>query len=419
MNTKYHDGSNNGASCTACGGQSVEVLLDFGSQAFSNRFTRADSENSNSLYCGDCAANSTYHLRLGSCTACLTVQLIEPPSPEQIRMAQGGVSYTEPEAHLDDVVAYISALPEISKISQIMGLSPIDGRLLEKLKLAGFVNTIVLQQEEHLGIAEPGAGIETIQACVIREAGAIRQKLGVSRLVVARAIVEHSHNVQEFLSALKILAGPEGYILLELPDCERDFRLFEYSSIWEEHICYFTRQSLSRCLLRAGLELLRLATYEYPYESISSVLLRASSSSENLLPSPSEDERELIRQYKLSLTQVRLQCKKVLETYKGQNRKTVIFGAGHLAVSFIKLLQVEEYIDAVIDDNPQKQGRTMPGTSIPIFASSVLEDKHVGLCLLSLSHDSEAKVRASNRSLAAFSGDVKSIFQNSPDSIFK
>ncbi|MBX9690013.1 MAG: methyltransferase domain-containing protein, partial [Candidatus Obscuribacterales bacterium] len=266
--------------CAVCLDLSLKALIDFGNQPISNRFIPLKSASSRSketppvgVSVRDQSFAAQYHLRIGSCTTCLTVQLIEAPPPELLRLPNGGASYTEPEQHLDDVAAFIASFAPISKTCQILGLSPIDGRLLHKLKDSGFGSTVVLKAEDDLQIKEPGAGIETIQERVTKQADELTGRLGPSKLVVARAIVEHAHDLQGFLKALKTLAGADGYLLLEVPDCERDLRLHEYSSIWEEHTIYFTKQTLSRCLERAGLEIVRFQTYTYPYELVSSVLV--------------------------------------------------------------------------------------------------------------------------------------------------
>ncbi|MBY0548464.1 MAG: class I SAM-dependent methyltransferase [Candidatus Obscuribacterales bacterium] len=415
--------------CVVCLERTLKVLLDFGDQPFSNRFVPLNNTGDSTKSSFREATSHAHHrinpsppqyrLRVGSCISCLTVQLIDPPPPNLVRVPNGGVTYTEPEQHLDDVADFICSFTPIGKSSQILGLSPIDGRLLQKLKNCGFSETVVLRTKEDLHIGEVGAGIETIQERVTRQAEELHERLGASRLVVARAIVEHSHDLQGFLSALKTLAGADGYLLLEVPDCERDLHLQEYSSLWEEHTIYFTKHTLGRCLELAGLETVRFKTYTYPYESISSVLVKSKSQTRPVSLMPLQAERELINGFKDSLQAVAQQCRKRLKSFRVGNNKIAVFGAGHLAVSFINLLQLTDCIDLVIDDNPLKQGLAMPGSLIPIVPSSALQTENVRLCLLSLSYDSEIKVSTKNQVFRSFAGEVRSIFRASPNSIFQ
>ena len=72
--------------------------------------------------------------------------------------------------------------------------------------------------------------------------------------------------------------------------------------------------------------------------------------------------------------------------------KIAIFGAGHISIMFINLLNLKKYIDFVVDDNTNKQKYLMPGSKLKIKNSSYLVSNKVKICLMSLNPFIERKV---------------------------
>ena len=68
--------------------------------------------------------------------------------------------------------------------------------------------------------------------------------------------------------ALKKLVNPSGYIIFEVPDCTEGFEKFDYTTIWEEHILYFTDLTFKNCLNSGGFLLHYFEKYNYSFESV-------------------------------------------------------------------------------------------------------------------------------------------------------
>ena len=68
--------------------------------------------------------------------------------------------------------------------------------------------------------------------------------------------------------ALKKLVNPNGYIIFEVPDCTRGFEKLDYTTIWEEHILYFTDNTFKMCLNHGGFAPHYFEQYNYPFESV-------------------------------------------------------------------------------------------------------------------------------------------------------
>ena len=93
---------------------------------------------------------------------------------------------------------------------------------------------------------------------------------------------------------------------------------------------------------------------------------------------------------------------------------TLIYKSLMAAKSLGILSQEDEFVDDtiefIIDDNPHKRGLYMPGSHLPIVASSALLEHDITLCLLSLNPIGEENVIAKNAAFAEHGGTFASIF---------
>ena len=101
-----------------------------------------------------------------------------------------------------------------------------------------------------------------------------------------------------------------------------------------------------------------------------------------------------------------------------EKKKIVLFGGGHLSLAFIAFYDIYKYINFVVDDDLNKKGMFMPGSSIQIKSSSELSNKQNILLLLTVNLTSENKlIKLIKEKYANIK--IKSIFPLSTYSIFK
>ncbi len=108
------------------------------------------------------------------------------------------------------------------------------------------------------------------------------------------------------------------------------------------------------------------------------------------------------------------QIQQYLQARTNAGKETAIFGAGHLACKFINFFEIKDAICFLVDDHPKKKGCRMPASNLPIVGSAELMEQHIDLCLLSLSPESEAKVRNKQKAYLDGGGTFASIFPAAP-----
>ncbi len=395
------------ASCFLCRGEELAPLLDVGSQPISNRFLRTPDE-----------PEERFPIALRQCAACGLVQIDTPVPARALIPPYDWITYNEPEDHLDDLVNVLLALPGIRSGAVAVGVSFKDDSTLARLERCG-LRTWRLDLRQDLGVPDAGSGhgVETIQDRLTPHVAArIVQRRGAADVLVVRHILEHASRPLDFIEALKVLTKPEGYIVIEVPDCSRAMDGCDYTTIWEEHTLYFTPETFHHGVWCAAYDIVRRANYPYPFENSLVAIAQSNGNGGGAhLPVAAvarEQQRGLA--FGRSFDAYRERVRRFLSDRRRDGGRIALFGAGHLACLWINVLGVQDAIDCVIDDNPHKRGLYMPGSRLPIVGSSVLLEEPIALCLLSLNPVGEDRVIGKNAAFVARGGTFASIFPASP-----
>lgn len=363
------------ASCTVCAHRPLQAVVNFGQQPPANRFLPAGSDGKE---------QETFTLELGYCPHCETIQLSHRMPMEAMRPRFPWLVYNEPELHLDDVARTLRNLPGIGPSSTALGITYKDQSTLDRLTKLGLPQGRCLSQEDFsiFRAKAMAPGLQTRTAPV--------------DLLLARHIAEHAVDAVSLISELKELVAPGGYLVLELPDSEKILCACNHSFIWEEHISYFTEESLHILAEKVGARVAWFERYPYNYEDSLLAAFQFDSDKPHVaqpVKVSSFDVRGVLQQFHDGFETSKSAWNDLLQGYRNQGQKVAVFGAGHLAVKWINFLGVSHLIDCVIDDNANKAGMFMPGSKLPILPSSVLGDRKIKICISTLSPESELKVR--------------------------
>jgi hypothetical protein len=276
----------------------------------------------------------------------------------------------------------------------------------------GFRNTYRLDLAGDLEVRLPSAGVETVQDCLTPErAAAVSAARGRPQVLAARHIVEHAHDLRRFLEALVILLAPGGYLVLEVPDCRAGFALGDYTTVWEEHVAYFTTTTFPLVFQHVAQATVRFESFPDRLENVLIGIGQAAPPSRiRATRSLAADDREVIRAFSCKRDAEAQRWNELLAGRRRRGQAIAILGAGHRACAFVNYLGLRDHFSFAVDDDPRKQGLFMPGSRLPIRSSQALVDQNVGLCLLSVPPEVEEKVIAKNETLVERGGQFASIF---------
>ena len=382
----------------------MELLLDLGLQPISNRFLTHSSNKSVPHY--------PMKLMLEKETGGIRLQT--PFPVEEVKPRYDWLTCFEPEDHLDDMVKKIIDLPNINNNMIFAGYSFKDDSTLDRLKAKGYRNQWRIDPQRDLGITDSCANVETFQSMFnVAKAKQIQQRLGYADVMIVRHVVEHAYNLQEFVSAISSMIHDEGYIVWELPDCESALDKGDCTTVWEEHIHYFTSFTFKQMLENFGFNIIYYESVPYPLEnSLVVITKKRKQVKSNILLNDNAVDVENNRAYRFA--QNVNERKKVIQLklrkFKKSNGSIVMFGAGHLSVAFISIMEIADLVDFVIDDNPHKKGMIMPIGNIEILGSDSLHSRKVNLCLLGLNPQNQPKIISNHIPFTENGGKFASIF---------
>lgn len=386
---------------------SGELLADFGLQPVSNRFQSAGSTTS--------VPKFPLQLRINPDTG--LIHLGKPFPLDELKPRYDWLTCFEPEDHLDQLANKLTQLAGITQESVFGAYSFKDDSTLRRLERLGYARNWRIDPIQDLGISDTCANVETYQSVMTSaKADEICAHRGTADVLIVRHVVEHAHNLPTFIDAIRRMVSPGGYIVWELPDCERAIAAGDCTTIWEEHIFYFTSYTFKQLMLKSGFSIVHYESVPYPLENSLVAIVQEGLSGENPVKIDTQllaEEVARARGFALALSHRRIDVRKKLESLRQKHGSIAMFGAGHLSVAFLSLMQVADLISCVIDDNPNKKGLQMPIGELRIVGSEALYSGDIKVCLLGLNPQNQPKIIAKQHRFIDQGGFFASIFPGS------
>lgn len=194
-------------------------------------------------------------------------------------------------------------------------------------------------------------------------------------VICCRHTLEHIGPTWEFMKTLRSTIGDrtDTLVFFELPDVMRVLKEGAFWDIYYEHCTYFTAGSLARLFRATGFEVDDLyLDFDDQYLIITAYPTATATEPKLELE---KDMAEVVNAFEA----FKETCSKRINTWHDmiseihdRGEKIVIWGSGSKGVSFLTTLKSGDSIEYVVDINPYKQGKFMPGTGQEIVAPEFL-----------------------------------------------
>jgi SAM-dependent methyltransferase len=365
------------SACRSCGSQALAPILSFGRTPLADRLlVEADLE----------AADPTAPLDLVLCQACSLVQITETVAPEVLF----GGDYPYFSSVSSTLLAHSRANAEelmdrlgLDARSLVVEIASNDGYLLRNFVARG-VPVLGIDPARAPAQAATAAGVPTLNTFFGRAlATQLRDAGRMADLILANNVLAHVADLNGLVAGIALLLKPAGLAVLEMPYLADLIEQGEFDTIYHQHLCYFSVGALDALFRRHGLclqDVRRLAIHGGSLRLFVGHQQRQTRIVRQLLAAEHAQGLDRIEGYGRFVrgtVALRDRLLAMLALLKAEGRRIAAYGAAAKATTMLAWCGLgRETIDYVVDRNPFKQGRYMPGNRLPILPPErLLEDQ--------------------------------------------
>ncbi|QKQ26305.1 class I SAM-dependent methyltransferase [Candidatus Reidiella endopervernicosa] len=370
--------------CRSCGEPISSPFLRLGDLPLVDRLVDLD---------GSYDDEPRFPLELVLCEVCGLVQITETVEPERLFCDDYPYYSSYSSSWLDHAQHYAEAVIAEHKLnaeSLVVELASNDGYLLRNFKQAG-IPVLGIDPAEGPAAVANKQGIETRVEFFDTALAARMAEQGQSAdLIVANNVLAHVADLNGFVAGMATLLKPTGVITIEVPYLDDLVQKCAFDTIYHEHFCYFSVTALNNLFTRHGLSLNRvdrLRSHGGSLRLYVEHMVQPDASVDGLLEREVQIGITRPDYFKSFTEQVSVktsELKQLLKRLRGEGKKIAAYGAAAKGVIMLEVAGIgSELIDYVVDRNPNKQGKGMPGSHIPIYAPEHMDVQPVD-CLLIL-----------------------------------
>jgi SAM-dependent methyltransferase len=193
--------------------------------------------------------------------------------------------------------------------------------------------------------------------------------------ICCRQVLEHIPDVKAFLTLVRRNSfRSDAPVFFEVPNARY---MLEEAGVWDiiyPHAYYFLARTLDRLFTSCGFKVIALREgFDGQY-----LLIEASSGGGPALRPADFSEwpsrASLVHRFEQGYTKRVDELSRTFARLRAARQQAVVWGAGAKAVAFLNKFKVAAPVDYVVDVNPYKQGKFLPGTGQRVVAPEFLKE---------------------------------------------
>jgi SAM-dependent methyltransferase len=357
--------------CRFCGAPLRETFVDLGMSPLSNAYLTADKLRRMEPF---------YPLHVWVCGQCFLVQLEAFETPEEIF---GDYAYfsSYSDSWLDHCRRYVEAMMKrlpLGAASRVVELASNDGYLLQYFQQHG-VPVLGVEPARNVAQAAIAKGVPTESVFFGRQtAQRLRAEGRAADLLIGNNVLAHVPDLNDFVGGMKILLKPEGVITIEFPHLVRLIEGNQFDTIYQEHFSYFSFLTVERVFAHHGLRLFDVEQLPTHGGSLRIYGCHAETSrptTERVAALKAEEraygiERmETYHRFAERVHEVKRDVLSFLIEARRNGKRVAGYGAPAKGNTLLNYCGIRtDLLEFTVDRNPEKQGKFLPGTHIPVYA---------------------------------------------------
>jgi SAM-dependent methyltransferase len=363
--------------CRHCGSELELPLVDLGSAPPSNAYLTEQTLR---------APEKWYPLRVLVCTRCWLVQTEDYAQAQEMFDADyayfSGFSSTW-LAHCERYVADMTGRFELGPASHVVEVAANDGYLLQYVQARNIPCTGV-EPTARTAAAARARDVRIVEDFFsVRLARELAAQAQQADLTTANNVLAHVPDINDFVAGFAVLLKPTGVATFEFPHLLKLVAESQFDTIYHEHFSYLSLTAVERIFGANGLAVFDVE--EYPTHGGS---LRVFAQRSDTAPHPrgAQVDKLLEREAQADMTTAhyyagfQARTDKIKNDFltflldaKRQGKFVAAYGAAAKGNTLMNYAGIRpDLIPFVVDRNPAKQGKYMPGSRIPIAAEAQL-----------------------------------------------
>lgn len=365
--------------CRHCGTELSLPLVDLGSAPPSNAYLSVAALHTPEKW---------YPLRVLVCTECWLVQTEDFNQAHELFDAEyayfSGFSSSW-LAHAERYVADMATRFNLGADSHVIEVAANDGYLLQYVKARNIPCTGV-EPTASTAAAARAKGISIVQDFFgVRLAQELLTQGKQADLTTANNVLAHVPDINDFVAGFALLLKPQGVATFEFPHLFNLIAANQFDTIYHEHFSYLSLIAVERIFTANGLTVFDVEEHSTHGGSLRVFAQRNDTGQQTRSGRVDELlQREALAGMRKADYYASFQAKtdKVKDDFltflleaKRRGKRVAAYGAAAKGNTLMNYAGIRsDLISFVVDRNPAKQGKYMPGSRIPIVDEQALKD---------------------------------------------
>jgi len=363
--------------CRHCAAELALQLIDLGSSPPSNAYLTQE---------GLQAPEKTYPLRVLVCEKCWLVQTQDFAQADELFCDEYAYFSSFSTSWLSHAEAFVAEMVErfnLGPKSHVVEIASNDGYLLQYVRSSG-IPCLGVEPTASTAKVARFKGIETIESFFGARVGSELVAQGRSAdLLIANNVLAHVPDINDFVRGFARLLKPEGVSTFEFPHLLRLLEHTQFDTIYHEHFSYLSLTAVKSIFEANGLKVFDVQ--EWPTHGGSLRVFAQRSDTGRRACTTAVDsllEREAVAGLMRADTYRGFQhrAEKVKDDFiaflidcKRRGKRVAAYGAAAKGNTLMNFGGCRgDLVQYVVDRNPAKVGRFMPGSRIPIVVEATL-----------------------------------------------